>query len=225
MKKGDRVAIVGTTGSGKSTIVRVLNRIYTRYEGSIEINGMELKEIPRRYLQSMIALMQQESYLFAESISFNIALNREEITLDKVRDAAKYVYANSFIEQLPEGYDFKLLEGGKNISEGQGRLIVFARALVEESDLIVLDEATSSVDSVTENLIQKAIERIFCDKTVIAIAHRLSTIRNSDLILVMDKGKIVERGSHKNLLKHSGVYAGLIKTLSGEADLAVLSVV
>ena len=222
VKKGNRVAIVGATGSGKSTIVRVLNRIYTSYEGSITINGVELKEIPRRYLQRMIALMQQESYLFAESISFNIALNREEITLDKVRDASKYVYAHSFIEQLPEEYDFKLLEGGKNISEGQGRLIVFARALAGESDLIVLDEATSSVDSVTENLIQKAIERIFQDKTVIAIAHRLSTIRNSDLILVMDAGKIVERGSHANLIDHSGIYAGLIETLSGEAELGAL---
>ena len=222
VKKGNRVAIVGATGSGKSTIVRVLNRIYTSYEGSITINGVELKEIPRRYLHRMIALMQQESYLFAESISFNIALNRDEITLDKVRDASKYVYAQSFIEQLPEEYDFKLLEGGKNISEGQGRLIVFARALAGESDLIVLDEATSSVDSVTENLIQKAIERIFQDKTVIAIAHRLSTIRNSDLILVMDAGKIVERGSHKNLIEHSGVYAGLIETLSGEAELIEL---
>ena len=161
VKKGDRVAIVGATGSGKSTIVRVLNRIYTSYEGSITINGVELKEIPRRYLHRMIAMMQQESYLFAESISFNIALNREEITLDKVKQSSEYVYANSFIEQLPGEYDSKLLEGGKNISEGQGRLIVFARALAEESDLIVLDEATSSVDSVTENIIQKAIGRIF----------------------------------------------------------------
>jgi len=150
---------------------------------------------------------------------FNIALNREEITLDKVKQSSEYVYANSFIEQLPGEYDFKLLEGGKNISEGQGRLIVFARALAEESDLIVLDEATSSVDSVTENLIQKAIERIFQDKTVIAIAHRLSTIRNSDLILVMDAGKIIERGSHKKLIENSGVYAGLIETLSGESKL------
>jgi ABC-type bacteriocin/lantibiotic exporters, contain an N-terminal double-glycine peptidase domain len=156
VNKGDRVAIVGSTGSGKSTIVRVLNKIYSRYEGSVKINGLELNRIPRRYLQRMIALMHQESYLFAESIRFNIGLNRKEITLDKIREASKYVYANSFIEQLPENYDFKLLEGGKNISEGQGRLIVFARALDGESDLIVLDEATSSVDSVTENLIQRA---------------------------------------------------------------------
>jgi ATP-binding cassette subfamily B protein len=223
VKKGDRVAIVGATGSGKSTIVRVLNRIYTRYQGSITINGVELSDISRKHLQSMIALMQQESYLFEESISFNIALNRPEVSLDKIREASRYVYANSFIEQLPEEYDFKLLEGGKNVSEGQGRLIVFARALAGESDLILLDEATSSVDSVTENLIQKAIERIFQDKTVIAIAHRLSTIRNSDLILVMEAGKIIERGSHTKLIQQSGVYAGLIETLSTETEPAALT--
>lgn len=216
--KGDRVAIVGATGSGKSTIVRILTRIYTRYEGSIKINGVELNEISRDHLLRMIALMQQESYLFEESISFNIALNRPEISPEKIRKAAEYVYAHEFIKDLLEQYEYKLLEGGKNLSEGQGRLIVFARALAGESDLIVLDEATSSVDSVTENLIQKAIERIFHDKTVIAIAHRLSTIRNSDLILVMDSGKIVERGSHGELMGQNGIYAGLVETLEKETE-------
>ena len=216
--KGDRVAIVGATGSGKSTIVRILTRIYTRYEGSIKINGVELNEISRDHLLRMIALMQQESYLFEESISFNIALNRPEISPEKIRKAAEYVYAHEFIKDLPVQYEYKLLEGGKNLSEGQGRLIVFARALAGESDLIVLDEATSSVDSVTENLIQKAIERIFHDKTVIAIAHRLSTIRNSDLILVMDSGKIVERGSHGELMGQNGIYAGLVETLEKETE-------
>ena len=216
--KGDRVAIVGATGSGKSTIVRILTRIYTRYEGSIKINGVELNEISRDHLLRMIALMQQESYLFEESISFNIALNRPEIFPEKIRKAAEYVYAHEFIKDLLEQYEYKLLEGGKNLSEGQGRLIVFARALAGESDLIVLDEATSSVDSVTENLIQKAIERIFHDKTVIAIAHRLSTIRNSDLILVMDSGKIVERGSHGELMGQNGIYAGLVETLEKETE-------
>ena len=216
--KGDRVAIVGATGSGKSTIVRILTRIYTRYEGSIKINGVELNEISRDHLLRMIALMQQESYLFEESISFNIALNRPEISPEKIRKAAEYVYAHEFIKDLLEQYEYKLLEGGKNLSEGQGRLIVFARALAGKSDLIVLDEATSSVDSVTENLIQKAIERIFHDKTVIAIAHRLSTIRNSDLILVMDSGKIVERGSHGELMGQNGIYAGLVETLEKETE-------
>ncbi|MBL4824719.1 MAG: ABC transporter ATP-binding protein [SAR324 cluster bacterium] len=224
VSKGDRVAIVGATGSGKSTIVRILTRTYTGYEGSIKINGVELNEISRDHLLRMIALMQQESYLFEESINFNIALNRQEISPEKVSKAAEYVYAHEFIDDLPGQYEYKLLEGGRNLSEGQGRLIVFARALAGESDLIVLDEATSSVDSVTENLIQKAIERIFRDKTVIAIAHRLSTIRNSDLILVMDNGKIVERGSHGELLEQNGIYAGLVETLENETELENVNV-
>ena len=219
VRKGDRLAIVGATGSGKSTIVRILTRTYTRYQGSIKINGVELYEISRDHLQLMIAMMQQDSHLFEESIGFNIALNRPEVSPEKVKEAAKYVYAHTFIELLPEKFDFKILGGGKNLSEGEGRLIVFARALAGESDLIVLDEATSSVDSVTENLIQKAIERIFHDKTVIAIAHRLSTIRNSDLILVIDAGKIVERGSHAELMQLSGVYASLLETLEKETEL------
>ena len=219
VRKGDRLAIVGATGSGKSTIVRILTRTYTRYQGSIKINGVELYEISRDHLQLMIAMMQQDSHLFEESIGFNIALNRPEVCPEKVKEAAKYVYANTFIELLPEKFDFKILGGGKNLSEGEGRLIVFARALAGENDLIVLDEATSSVDSVTENLIQKAIERIFHDKTVIAIAHRLSTIRNSDLILVIDAGKIVERGSHAELMQLSGVYASLLETLEKETEL------
>ena len=216
--KGDRVAIVGSTGSGKSTIVRILTRTYTRYQGSIKINGVELSAISRDHLLKMIALMQQESYLFEESIAFNIALNRDEISAEKIKLAAEYVYANEFIEDMPQQYESKLLEGGKNLSEGEGRLIVFARALAGESDLIVLDEATSSVDSVTENLIQKAIERIFHDKTVIAIAHRLSTIRNSDLILVMDAGEIVERGSHGDLMGQNGIYASLVETLEDDTE-------
>ncbi len=150
VRKGDRLAIVGATGSGKSTIVRILTRTYTRYQGSIKINGVELYEISRDHLQLMIAMMQQDSHLFEESIGFNIALNRPDVSPEKVKEAAKYVYAHTFIEFLPEKYDFKILEGGKNLSEGEGRLIVFARALAGESDLIVLDEATSSVDSVTE---------------------------------------------------------------------------
>ena len=218
VRKGDRLAIVGASGSGKSTIVRILTRTYTRYKGSIKINGVELYEISRDHLQGLIAMMLQDSYLFEESIGFNIALNRPEVSHEKVKESSRYVYAHTFIERLPEQYDSKILEGGKNLSEGEGRLLVFARALAGKSDLIVLDEATSSVDSVTENLIQKAIERIFRDKTVIAIAHRLSTIRSSDLILVIDTGKIVESGSHTELVRKSGVYANLLETLEKENE-------
>ncbi|MGB0296928.1 MAG: ATP-binding cassette domain-containing protein [bacterium] len=213
VNKGDRVAIVGTTGSGKSTILRILTRTYTNYEGSIRINGVELSSIPRGKLQRLIALLQQETYLFEESVGFNISLGREGIESSEIEEAARYVYANEFIEKLPKKFDFQLLENGKNLSEGEARLIVFARAIAGKSDLFVLDEATSSVDSVTENLIQKAIERIFEDKTVIAIAHRLSTIRHSTNILVISNGLIAERGNHEELVSLNGIYAQLLKTL------------
>ena len=213
VNKGEKIAIVGTTGSGKSTILRILTRTYTNYEGSIRINGVELSVIPRGELQRLIAMMQQETYLFEEKVGFNISLGRESVGSLEVEEAARYVYANKFIEQLPGKFDFQLLENGKNLSEGQARLIVFARAIAGKSDLFVLDEATSSVDSFTENLIQKAIGRIFEDKTVIVIAHRLSTIRHSTNILVISNGFIAERGDHTELVSLNGIYARLSQTL------------
>ena len=213
VNKGEKIAIVGTTGSGKSTILRILTRTYTNYEGSIRINGVELSAIPRGELQRLIAMMQQETYLFEEKVGFNISLGRESVGSLEVEEAARYVYANKFIEQLPGKFDFQLLENGKNLSEGQARLIVFARAIAGKSDLFVLDEATSSVDSFTENLIQKAIGRIFEDKTVIVIAHRLSTIRHSTNILVISNGFIAERGDHLELVSLNGIYARLSQTL------------
>ena len=213
VNKGEKIAIVGTTGSGKSTILRILTRTYTNYEGSIRINGVELSAIPRGELQRLIAMMQQETYLFEEKVGFNISLGRESVGSLEVEEAARYVYANKFIEQLPGKFDFQLLENGKNLSEGQARLIVFARAIAGKSDLFVLDEATSSVDSFTENLIQKAIGRIFEDKTVIVIAHRLSTIRHSTNIIVISNGFIAERGNHTELVSLNGIYARLLQTL------------
>ncbi len=213
VNKGEKIAIVGTTGSGKSTILRILTRTYTNYEGSIRINGVELSAIPRGELQRLIAMMQQETYLFEEKVGFNISLGRESVGSLEVEEAARYVYANKFIEQLPGKFDFQLLENGKNLSEGQARLIIFARAIAGKSDLFVLDEATSSVDSFTENLIQKAIGRIFEDKTVIVIAHRLSTIRHSTNILVISNGFIAERGDHTELVSLNGIYARLSQTL------------
>jgi ATP-binding cassette subfamily B protein len=221
VKRGDRIAIVGATGSGKSTIIRLLTRTYTNYEGSIRINGVELSLIPYEQLQRLIALMQQETYLFEESIAFNIALGRSYVQPEQIEEAARYVYADTFIEKLPERYDFPLLENGKNLSEGQARLIVFARAIAGQSEMIVLDEATSSVDSVTENSIQKAIERIFAEKTVIAIAHRLSTIRYSTQILVMQNGYVAERGTHEELIAQEGIYAGLLSSFDSDAVEAV----
>ena len=218
LKKGDRLAIVGTTGSGKSTIVRLITRAYTNYQGSVKINGVELSDIPRKHLLKLVAMMQQDVYLFNESLAFNIGLDRPGLTSAHIRQAADYVYAHSFIEKLPADYEFQVLENGKNLSAGQAQLISFSRAMAGNSEMIILDEATSSVDSVTEDLIQKATEKVFREKTVIAIAHRLSTIRHSDLILVLEEGQIVERGSHQTLISVGGLYANLVKALEDDTE-------
>ncbi len=157
--------------------------------------------------------MQQDIYLFNDTVGFNIGLGRTGTGPHEIEEAARFVFADRFIEQLPGKYDFTIQDNGDNISKGQGQLISFARAICGNSRLIILDEATSAVDSITEYYIQKAIEKIFASRTVIAVAHRLSTIRNSDLILVMENGEIIERGSHEELIRMGGKYAGLVKEL------------
>jgi ATP-binding cassette subfamily B protein len=154
--------------------------------------------------------MQQEVFLFNESIAFNIGLARTTADKQSIVAAAKYVYADEFIERLPGRYDFQLTGNGSNLSAGQAQLIAFARSIADGSEVVMLDEATSSVDSVTERLIQKAIDHVFQEKTVIAIAHRLSTIQHSDEILVLDGGVIVERGTHDTLMSRAGFYANLV---------------
>ncbi|QFU75910.1 ABC transporter ATP-binding protein [Halioglobus maricola] len=211
--KGDRIALVGSTGSGKSTILRLLTKTYDNYHGSIKLNGIELSRIPKAEAGKFFSLMQQEVFLFNESIEFNIGLSREGIDRADVVEAARYVYADHFIDDLPGGYAFELQGNGANLSAGQAQLIAFARAIAGGSEVVMLDEATSSVDSVTEQLIQKAIDHVFMEKTVIAIAHRLSTIQHSDQILVLDKGEIIERGSHGELMRQQGFYANLVEEL------------
>ncbi|MFK8049125.1 MAG: ABC transporter ATP-binding protein [Halioglobus sp.] len=216
LSKGDKIALVGSTGSGKSTILRLLTKTYDNYEGSITLNGIELSRIPRSEVSQFFSLMQQEVFLFNESIEFNIGLGRDSSNKNDVIEAARYVYADQFIERLPGKYDFKLLGNGSNLSAGQSQLIAFARAIAGGSEVVMLDEATSSVDSVTERLIQKAIDHVFEEKTVIAIAHRLSTIQHSDEILVLDGGAIIERGTHTTLLAQAGFYANLVEELKSE---------
>lgn len=211
LKKGDRIALVGTTGSGKSTIIRLLTKTYTGYRGSITINGVELTDIPLRRMRQTISVMQQDIFLFNDTISFNIALERKGIGAREVKEAAEFVSADHFINNLPDTYDFVIQDNGDNLSKGQGQLISFARAISGGSELIILDEATSSIDSITEQLIQKAIENIFSSRTVIAVAHRLSTIKHSDQILVTEKGEIIERGNHVALMKKGGKYARLVQ--------------
>ena len=220
LNKGDKIALVGSTGSGKSTILRLLTRTYVNYEGSIKLNGVELNRIPKPEVAKFFSLMQQEVFLFNESIEFNIGLQRETSEADFVRSAARYVYADAFIERLPGQYQFVLQGNGDNLSAGQAQLIAFARAIAGGSEVVMLDEATSSVDSVTEELIQKAIDHVFEDKTVIAIAHRLSTIAHSDQILVLDQGVIIERGTHAALMAEAGFYANLVRHLDEEPDVS-----
>jgi len=210
LKKGEKIALVGSTGSGKSTIIRLIAKTYQDYEGSILLNGIELAEISVEDCIHLFSLMMQDVYLFEESIRFNIALGNPNISASQVEQAGRYVYADNFIQHLPNGYDFCLDKNGTNLSNGQTQLISFARSVAQGGQVMMLDEATSSVDSITENLIQKAMQRLFSEKTVIAIAHRLSTIRHSDIILVLEQGEIVEEGNHQELVAKQGIYAGLL---------------
>ncbi|WP_303920013.1 ABC transporter ATP-binding protein [Draconibacterium sediminis] len=220
LQKGDRLALVGTTGSGKSTIIRLLAKTYTGYRGSIKINGIELSEIPIGQIRETISIMQQDIYMFNDTVEFNISLGRKSISRNDVEQSASFVYANYFIDQLPGGYNFVIQDNGDNLSKGQAQLISFARAIAGNSELIILDEATSAVDSITEQYIQKAIANIFSKKTVIAVAHRLSTIKSSDMILVLEDGQIIERGNHEQLLKYGGKYARLLHQFEEEEQQA-----
>lgn len=215
LSKGQKIALVGSTGSGKSTILRLLTKTYDNYQGSILLNGRELRDLSTLETGRLFSLMQQEVFLFNRTVAFNISLGRDGIGHDDVVAAARYVYADGFIERLPARYDFLVRANGGNLSSGQGQLIAFARSVASGAEVILLDEATASVDSVTERLIQKAIDHVFMDKTVIAIAHRLSTIQHSDEILVLDEGRIVERGSHTELAGMRGFYAKLLHELPG----------
>ena len=223
LNSGEQLALVGTTGSGKSTILRLMNKVYMDYEGSILLNGIELSKIPKASMLHLFSLMQQDAFLFEEDVHFNISLGNTDILDEMVVNATHYVYADAFIDELPGCYKFQLTNSGSNLSVGQTQLISFARAIAQGGQVVMLDEATSSVDSITEELIQKAVGRLFEEKTVIAIAHRLSTIRNSDQILVMAEGKIIERGSHKSLLAMQGVYAGLLQDSSVLEDDVLVS--
>lgn len=209
VEKNKTVAIVGSTGAGKTTIVNLLMRFYDIDRGFIKINGKDLRDVSRRNLRSLFGMVLQDSWLFRGTIYENILYGREDATREEVIEAAKKAYCHSFIEKLPKGYDTVLNEEASNISQGQRQLLTIARALLSDPEILILDEATSSVDTRTEALIQKAMKNLLHERTNFVIAHRLSTIVNSDVILVLDKGDIVEKGNHRELLAKKGVYADL----------------
>lgn len=209
VKKNKTVAIVGSTGAGKTTIVNLLMRFYDIDKGFIKINGKDIRDVSRKNLRSLFGMVLQDSWLFRGTIYENILYGREDATREEVIEAAKKAYCHSFIEKLPRGYDTVLNEEASNISQGQRQLLTIARALLSDPEILILDEATSSVDTRTEALIQKAMKNLLHERTNFVIAHRLSTIVNSDVILVLDKGDIVEKGNHRELLAKKGVYADL----------------
>lgn len=209
VEKNKTVAIVGSTGAGKTTIVNLLMRFYDIDRGNIKINGVDIKDVSRKNLRSLFGMVLQDSWLFRGTIYDNILYGRQDATREEVIEAAKKAYCHSFIEKLPRGYDTVLNEEASNISQGQRQLLTIARALLSDPEILILDEATSSVDTRTEALIQKAMKNLLKERTNFVIAHRLSTIVNSDMILVLDKGDIVEKGNHKELLARDGIYAEL----------------
>ena len=210
LNPGQTLAIVGSTGSGKTTIINILNRFYEIQKGTIKIDDIDLKKYKTCPLRERVAMVLQDVFLFDGTIFENMALRDDSITKEQVVAASKTIGAHPFIERLPGGYDFKITERGSNLSMGQKQLISFVRALVFDPDILILDEATSSIDSETEAIIQYAIEKLIQKRTSIIIAHRLSTIKHADNILVLDKGQVMEQGSHQSLVdKREGAYKKL----------------
>ena len=206
---GQVVAVVGATGSGKTTLTRLLDRSYDGYEGSITLDGVEIADIDLSDLRRHVAAVRQDVQVFGQSIGFNIDLDNPRVDEARRLASAKLVNADRFISRL--GWDHQLREQGADLSQGEGQLLTFARTMAHDPSVIILDEATASIDTLTEQLIQQAIARIFDQKTVVVIAHRLSTIQHADRIIVMDGGEVVEQGRHAELLALQGTYARLVR--------------
>ncbi|MEE1945643.1 ABC transporter ATP-binding protein [Pedobacter sp. KR3-3] len=220
VKPGQTVALVGATGAGKSSTINILNRFYEIQKGTIKVDGVNIKDYELGYLRSHIATVLQDVFLFSDTIFNNVTLSNPAITIDEVVAAAKKVGAHDFIERLPGGYHYNVMERGATLSAGQAQLLSFIRALVYQPAILVLDEATSSVDTETEMLIQNAIDKLMNGRTSIVIAHRLSTIQKADLIIVLDKGEIKEKGTHQQLLKIDGYYKRLYELQFSSAGIA-----
>ncbi len=210
IRPGEQVALVGPTGAGKSSIIRLLCRLYELDKGRITIDGIDIRDIPQGELRRHLGVILQDGFIFAGDVNSNITLG-ERYPVEDIRTAAEQTNVAEFIEQLPNGYETELRQRGTNLSGGQKQLLAFARAVIRNPRILVLDEATASLDVGTEALIQEALDRLLRDRTAIIIAHRLSTIRNADRILVLKQGQLVESGTHEELLHREGLYASLYK--------------
>jgi ABC-type multidrug transport system fused ATPase/permease subunit len=217
---GETVALVGPTGAGKTSIANLVGRFYDVNQGAVLIDGRDVRSVTRVSLHDQMGLVPQDPFLFAGTVADNIAFGRPEATQDEIVAAAKLANADGFIQRLPQGYDTPILEGGVNFSVGQRQLLCIARAVLVDPRILILDEATSSVDTMTEALIQQALQRLLSGRTALVIAHRLSTVRSADRIYVIDGGRIVEQGSHDELLAQGGLYHDLYERqfIAWEAD-------
>lgn len=211
LKKGQTVALVGESGSGKTTLAKLLNRFYDVSGGEISIDGINIKDIAKENLRQHIGVVTQEAILFNDTVANNLCLGKHSATQEEMVNAAKIANAHDFIMELPHGYQTNIGDGGGKLSGGQKQRLSIARAILKNPTILVLDEATSALDSASENLVQEALEKLMQDRTSLVIAHRLSTIQKADTIVVLDKGKIVEQGSHKELMQANGAYATLVK--------------
>ena len=206
---GEKVAFVGATGAGKSSILNLIGRYYDIQKGHIYIDGIDIRQLSKKQLRSAIGQMQQDVFIFEGDVAYNIRLNDDDITDAQVKAAAEYVNASHFIEKLPQGYHEPVTERGETFSAGERQLLSFARTLAHNPSILVMDEATANIDTETEILIQEALEKLMDGRTTIMVAHRLSTIQHADCIMVMHKGRICERGTHRELLEQDGIYRKL----------------
>ena len=217
VKKGEKIAIVGETGAGKTTIVKLLMRFYDLNGGEIKIDGVNINNYDKHSVRSLVGMVLQDTWLFNDTIYNNIRYGKLDATEEEVINASKEAHADHFIRQIPEGYESELNEDADNISHGQKQLLTIARTILSNKQILILDEATSSVDTRTEKIIQEAMDKLMKDRTSFIIAHRLSTVRNADKILVIEDGHIIEQGSHEELLEQKGYYYNTLNAQSKES--------